>query len=93
MATVVAVGGTGLTVLSMLVSRAAIVGFLGALAGYGAGALISLAQDFESTLVVVFSWRLPLVISGGSVALSILGALVASTFSAFREQVTVLQEW
>ncbi len=93
MATVVAVGGTSMTVLSMLVMRAAIVAFLGALAGYVAGAMISLAQDFESALSVVLSWQLLVAMSAGAVALSISGALIASMFSAFREHVTVLQEW
>ncbi len=93
MATVVAVGGTRMTVLSMLVVRAAIVGLFGAFAGYTVGAAISLAQDFGSAVTVVFAWRLLFVISSGTVVLSVFGALIASTFFAFREHVTVLQEW
>ncbi len=93
MATVVAVGGTGMTVLSMLVVRAAIVGLLGAFGGYAVGAAMSLAQDFGSAVTVVFAWRLLFVISGGTVVLSVFGALIASTFFAFREHVAVLQEW
>lgn len=93
MATVVAVGGTRITVLSMLVVRAAIVGLLGAFAGYTLGAAMSLAQDFGSAVTVVFAWRLLFVISGGTVVLSVVGAVIASSFFAFREHVTVLQEW
>ncbi len=93
MATVVAVGRTPMTVLSMLVVRAAIVGLLGAFAGYTVGAAMSLAQDFGSAVTVVFAWRLLFVISSGTVVLSVFGALIASTFFVFREHVTVLQEW
>ncbi len=93
MATVVAVGGTPVTVLSMLVVRAAIVGLLGAFAGYAVGATMSLVQDFSSAVTVVFAWRLLLVISVGTVILSVFGAMIASTFFAFRKHVTVLQEW
>jgi ABC-type lipoprotein release transport system permease subunit len=93
MATVVAIGGTGVTVLSMLVIRAAVVGFLGALLGYFAGASIALAQDLESAVGVAFSWKLLLAMSGGTVLVSILGACPASILSAFRKHVAVLQEW
>lgn len=93
MATVVAIGGTGMTVLSMLVIRAAIVGFLGGLVGYAGGAFIALVQDFQPSVGVVLSWNLVCLMSGGAVVLSILGGLPASLLSAYREHVTVLQEW
>lgn len=92
MATVVAIGGTGRVVLFMLVIRAAIVGIAGSLLGYFAGAAFVLAQDFNSALSVVWSWKLFLAMSGGVLVLSILGALPISIFSAFREHVAALQE-
>jgi ABC-type lipoprotein release transport system permease subunit len=92
-ATVVAIGGTGITVLSMLVFRAAAVGFLGALLGYLAGASIALVQDLEWAFGLIVSWKLLLVMSGGAVLLSVFGASAASLPSLFRRHASVLQEW
>jgi putative ABC transport system permease protein len=93
MATLVAIGGTGMTVLSILVARAAVVGLLGGVFGYIAGASIALAQDFEWALGVASSWKLVLVASASAMALSIFGASTASIPSVLRRHTTVLQEW
>ncbi len=92
LATVVTLGGTTRTVLSMLVVRAAVVGFLGGLIGYLAGASVVLAQDFESALRVVLSWKLVLVVSGGALAVCAFGAITASIRVVFQEPTTMLQE-
>ncbi len=92
-ATVMAIGGTWMTVLCTIVLRAVVVSFMGALAGYAVGASIALVQDFESSFGVAFSSELLFVMTGGAVALSILGAFPASMVSAFKKHVMVLQEW
>ena len=92
MATVVTLGGTARTVLTMLVVRAAVVGFLGGLIGYLAGASVALARDFEYALGVVLSWKLVLLVSGGAVAVCAFGAITASIPVLFREPTIMLHE-
>ena len=91
-ATVIALEGTNTTVIGMLVGKAIILGFLGALMGYVAGVAITILQDFHASIQVIGSWALPLIVLGGTVALSVLGALPAAIASVSREQVALLQE-
>ena len=90
--TIVAIGGTRVTVLVTLLIRAVLVGALGTLLGYAAGTSIALAQDINFAQNVVWSWTLFLAMLGGVVSLSIMGALPAAILSAFRQPVRVLQE-
>lgn len=92
LATMVAVGGSGLTVFSILAFRAAIVGLLGAVLGYAVAAIIALSQDYHSALPIVFSGTFLGSLITGTVMISVLGAMPASLMSALRQHVTVLQE-
>jgi putative ABC transport system permease protein len=92
-ATVVAIGGTAMTILSMLVARAAVVGLLGGVLGYLAGASIAVGQDLEWALGVAFSSKLVLAVTGSAVVVSILGASAGSIPSMLRRHTTLLQEW
>lgn len=91
-ATLIAVGGTAMTVIKVLVWKSIIVASLGAILGYITGMAIVVVQDFESAKSVIWSLQLFFMIFGGAVLISILGALPVSLFSAFQEHVALLQE-
>ena len=91
-ATLIAIGGTNITIITVLICRAAVVGILGAITGYLVSVIMVMLQDFESSLYVIGSLQLPLTLFGGAVLLSISGAFPVSFISAFREHVTTLQE-
>ena len=91
-ATLIAIGGTNMTIMIILICRAVMVGLLGAIIGYLASAMIVILQDFDSGLYVVDSFKLPLTLLGYTILLSIIGAFPVSFVTAFREHVTLLQE-
>jgi macrolide transport system ATP-binding/permease protein len=92
MATMVAVGGSSLTIFAVIALRAAIVGLIGAMIGYGLGASVALYEDYQSAVPIIASWAFIGALIAGTVALSILGAVPASLMSAFRQHVRALQE-
>jgi ABC-type lipoprotein release transport system permease subunit len=92
MATIVAVGGSGLSIFAILALRASIVGLVGALLGYLAAAVFTLLQDYQSVVAVVFSGYFLATLVAGAVSLSVIGALPVSLASALREHVRALQE-
>ncbi len=92
MATLVAVGGSGLTVFTVLALRAAIVGLAGALVGYLTAVVFALLQDYHSALPIVISLTFVATLVAGAVAFSVIGALPVSLVSALHEHVAELQE-
>lgn len=92
MATVVAIGGTGTTVLTILVARAVLVGFVGAVIGFAMGASIALVQDFGSAIRVMPSLDLAVVVTAGTAVLSGLGALPPAVLAGLQNHVQVLQD-
>ncbi|VAX35457.1 hypothetical protein MNBD_UNCLBAC01-1164 [hydrothermal vent metagenome] len=92
MATVIAIGGTSMTVLEILAFKTAVVGFFGSIIGYMAGAMITLVQNYHAAVPVIWSWSLFFSISFGTVFFSIFGALPVSYSLAFQNHVKLLQE-
>lgn len=92
LATAIAVGGTTSTVLRILIARAAAIGLVGAVLGYGLGVVTALFQQFEVARLVIGFWKLPVVLIGGTTLLSIGGALPAAIMTAKADHVALLQE-
>ncbi len=92
MATIVAIGGSNMTIVWLVITRAALVGFVGGFIGYVIGAAAALAQDIAWGLRVALSWDLALTVLSSTVALSAFGALAASFLFAFRRHAEILQE-
>lgn len=92
MATVVAIGGSNMTIVWLLTTRAALVGLVGSSIGYVLGSAAALTQDLSWGLRVALSWNLALTVLSSTVALCALGALAASLLFAFRKHATILQE-
>lgn len=90
MATLVALGGRGISVFCVLASRAALVGGLGAFSGYLVGAAMSLAQDYGSAIHAVFSVRLAASVFGAAIVLSVLGSAPISIRLAIQKHVHAL---
>jgi ABC-type antimicrobial peptide transport system permease subunit len=92
MATIVALGAASMTVLATLVARGAIVGAVGAIAGYALGAGIAIAQDSGAVAAVDWSWEQPVVTVAAAAALSMAASIPVSVRIAFQDAVPVLQE-
>lgn len=92
LATLVAVGGSAWTVLSMILTRGALLGVFGSVLGFLAGLAISLGQDFDSTIRVLPALDLAGIIVVTSTILSAAGALPAAGLVAVQDPVKVLQD-
>jgi len=92
MATLVAVGSTGMMVSWLLLARAVILGLFGTLIGFLLGFILALLQDFESTMHITGMWSLFITIMGMVVGFSALGAVPASVTYALKQHVAALQE-
>ncbi|MFQ5589630.1 MAG: ABC transporter permease [Phycisphaerae bacterium] len=92
LATLVAVGGSAWTVVSMILTRGALLGAFGAVLGFLLGLAISLAQDLESTICVLPALDLAGIIVVTSTVLSASGALPAAGLVAVQDPVKVLQD-
>jgi putative ABC transport system permease protein len=91
-ATLVAIGSSAGTVLAALVARAAVIGTLGSLVGYGGGSLAALIQSHLSVGDVPWSWGLPVTVVGISLALSVLTTAPVTAVAVFQDHVALLQE-
>jgi len=92
LATLVAVGGSAWTVVSMILTRGALLGVFGAILGFLAGVAISLGQDAESTLRILPALDLAGITIVTSMILSAVGALPAAGLVAVQDPVKVLQD-
>lgn len=92
LATLVAIGGSGWTVASMILTRGALLGIFGAAFGFLTGLTLSLSQDFGSTIRILPALDLAGIILVTSVFLSAGGALPAAGLVAFQDPVKVLQD-
>lgn len=92
MATVAALGASAWTVVSMIVTRGALLGFGGAVLGFGVGIIIALAQDVESAMRVLPSLDLGFAVVGFATVLSAVGSAPVAAFVGLRDPVCVLQE-
>lgn len=92
LATLVAVGGSAWTVVTMILTRGAFLGAFGAAFGFLLGVAISLAQDLDSTLRVLPALDLAVFAVITTTILSAAGALPAAGLVAIQDPVRVLQE-
>ncbi len=92
LATLVAVGGSAWTVVSMILTRGALLGVFGAVLGFLVGLAISFGQDVESTLRVLPALDLAWIVVVASTLLSAAGALPAAGLVAVQDPVKVLQD-
>lgn len=92
LATLVAVGGSAWTVVSMILTRGALLGAFGAVVGFVAGMAISLGQDLQSTMRILPALDLVVVVVVTTTILSAVGALPAAGLVAVQDPVKVLQD-
>ncbi len=92
LATLVAVGGSAWTVVSMILTRGALLGLFGAVLGLLVGMGISLGQDLQSTMRVLPAFDLAVVVVVTSTLLSAAGALPAAGLVAVQDPVKALQD-
>lgn len=92
LATLVAVGGSAWTVVSMILTRGALLGAFGAVLGFLVGLVISLGQDLESTMRVLPALDLLGIVVVTSTILSATGALPAAWLVAVQDPVRILQD-
>ena len=91
-ATLFALGCDPRSMLLVLATQAAIVGFVGALLGYALGVAVALAQDFQSARGVVLSLQLVFAVEVGVILTSVLGSLPAALLTGYQNHVAVLQD-
>lgn len=92
MALVVAMGGTNLSALAILVARAALIGVVGALAGYVLGAAVAVAQDPGAGLSMAWSWTQPAAAMMTATILSMAASVPVSVQVSWQDHVRFLQE-
>ncbi len=92
LATLVAVGGSARTMVSMILTRGALLGFFGAVLGFLAGLAISLGQDLDSTIRILPALDLAGIIIVTTTILSAAGALPAAGLVAAQDPVKALQD-
>ncbi len=92
LATLVAVGGSAWIVVSMILTRGALLGAFGATAGFLLGAALSLGQDAGATLRILPSLDLATMTIVTTTILSAIGALPAAGLAAVQDPVRVLQD-
>jgi len=92
LATLSAIGGTNLTILGVLISRAILVGFCGAVLGYIMSLLIVLAQDFQAGIYVTGLLPLAGVLILGATIVSASGAIPVSLIMLRQDHVKLFQE-
>lgn len=92
MAMLTAIGGTAVSVVVTLVARAAIIGLVGALAGYALGAGIAIAQDTGAGLSMAWSWTHPTAAILAVAALSMAATLPVCLRASYQDHVRSLQE-
>lgn len=91
LATLVAVGGSAWTIVSMILTRGALLGASGAVVGLLVGVAISLGQDAGSTLRILPALDLAGVTIVTTTILSAVGALPAAGLAAVQDPVKALQ--
>ncbi len=91
LATLVAVGGSAWTVVSMILVRGALLGMFGAILGFLVGAAVSLGQDVQSTMRILPALDLIGITMVTTTILSAVGALPAAGLAAVQDPVKTLQ--
>lgn len=92
LATLVAVGAHGVTLIALLMVRGALVGLGGGLAGYLLGVAVALARDPQAGASVVWSPDLLVLAPLGAMALSVLGTLPVAIRCSIQEHVQALRD-
>lgn len=92
LATLSAIGSTNLTILGVLLSRAVLVGFCGAILGYVASLVIVLTQDFQAGIYVDGIFHLAGILILGATLISAFGAVPVSLIMLRQNHVKLFQE-
>ncbi len=91
MAMIVAMGGTSLSALVILVAPAALIGLVGALAGYVFGAAVAVAQDPGAGLSMTWSWTQLALAMMTATILSVAASVLVSVQVSHQDHVRFLQ--